>query len=148
MKWLLNKKVVSIILFLFGAAMMVACGGGGGGGGGGSTTPVTTGAPTLTSVVLFDPPKDNVLKSTSNYSFTFQIGFTDKEGDVGEGKIYFQYPPDIYVGNLPTSTQTSGFITSIVTIKTDSEDTKTTYVWIKDKAGNESNKLPITLIQK
>lgn len=42
MKWLLNKKVVSIILFLFGAAMMVACGGGGGGGGGSTTIATET----------------------------------------------------------------------------------------------------------
>jgi len=127
---------------------MVACGGGGGGGGGGSTTPVATGAPTLTSVVLTSPSKDNVPKSTV-LDFTFQTSFTDKEGDVGGGIIYFQYAPTTYSGVLPATDLTSGVITSIViNVATDNEDTKTTYVWIKDKAGNESNKLPITLIQK
>jgi hypothetical protein len=152
MKWLLNKKVVSIILFLFGAAMMVACGGGGGGGGGGSTT--ATHVPTVVNLGV--QPTSNVL-SNSKVEFTLFIDFTDAGGDIIGGNAYLSYNGITYPATLyckvadPTCTDnvTSGSLVVIVkdVITYAKAGTYGMQVWISDRALNNSRKFDFSISQ-
>jgi len=143
MKRLLNTKVVSIILFLFGAAMMVACGGGGGGG---STSTTDTSVPQLSSPAI-SPTEWN---SSTNYSGFLTVNVTDAGGNILNGTYRYSYGqylsnPITIQGWIPNAT--SGTLNATVNIELQYRQTNTTLVtiWVFDTAGNQSNSVTVTL---
>jgi len=145
MKWLLNKKVVSIILFLFGAALMVACGGGGGGGGGGSTTPTTISLPQLSNPTI-DPANAN---SGVAYIGQLTVYCTDTGGDILGGTIRYSYgqylSPEVTISGW-TPNATSGTIVASVNIPSQFTTNQSVItIWVWDAARNQSSPVTVPL---